>query len=79
MVFWKCKNVVAMDNFTEQNDLYIQSWVQGCDAQVSSKMKTYTPPAFSCTFFKARAVCSGGVSGRVAGSRVARLPWDGMP
>ncbi|CBN78812.1 conserved unknown protein [Ectocarpus siliculosus] len=33
VVFWKCKDVVAMDTVTEQNDLFVKSWVEGCDAQ----------------------------------------------
>ncbi|CAN0230234.1 unnamed protein product, partial [Hapterophycus canaliculatus] len=33
VVFWKCKDVVSMDTATDQNDLFVRSWVEGCDAQ----------------------------------------------
>ena len=33
VVFWKCKDVVSMDTVTDQNDLFVRSWVEGCDAQ----------------------------------------------
>lgn len=34
LVFWKCKDVVSMDTLLDQNDLFVRSWVEGCDAQV---------------------------------------------
>eukprot|EP00752_Nemacystus_decipiens_P012043 g10677.t1 len=33
VVFWKCKDVVSMDTVTDQNDLFVRSWVEGCDSQ----------------------------------------------
>lgn len=34
LVFWKCKDVVSMDSILDQNDLFVRSWVEGCDSQV---------------------------------------------
>ncbi|CAN0159912.1 unnamed protein product, partial [Laminaria digitata] len=33
VVFWKCKDVVSMDRLLDQNDLFVRSWVEGCDSQ----------------------------------------------
>lgn len=34
LVIWKCKDVVAMDFASGLNDLFVKSWLEGCDPLV---------------------------------------------
>lgn len=34
LVIWKCKDVVSMDWASGLNDLFVKSWIEGCDPQV---------------------------------------------